>query len=455
MAYDPATGEMVLFGGYGEGIGALGETWTYNGSTWTEQSPANSPPPSESPAMAYDPATGEMVLFGGVNGQSTIFNETWTYNGSAWTEQSPASSPSARYGASMAYDSETGEVVMFGGLGEAGSFLAETWIYNGSSWSEQSLTPSPPARIGAAMGYDSATGQVVLFGGLGEADPFLGDTWTYQQIKAFPSISTSASGSVAAGGKVHDEATLSGGSSPGGSIVFKLYGPDDESCTSVPAHISPTVTVSGDGNYESGEFRPPTPGVYRWVASYSGDSGNEAMVGACGEAGETVTISSDPVPPNDPTPPSVAGPSAPQQERPPAGVISAALTPPPAASVASAAIPADVEIIGAGDTIAVHGKTALVSITCRLAASCTGVVDLRSFAYNTSGGLVYSRKQYTIPAGKTTTVLMVLAKAGRKLLSHGTHASAYLYLHPSGGLPAGTPYVGGEILLVLHDRHRS
>ncbi len=57
-------------------------------------------------------------------------------------------------------------------------------------------------------------------------------------------------------------------------------------------------------------------------------------------------------------------------------------------------------------------------------------------------------------AGETTTVAMSLVKTGMKLLSHHKHARAYLYLHPSGGLPAGTAYVGGEILLALNRRQR-
>ena len=64
MAYDAATGTVVLFGGDGSS-GDLGDTWTWNGTTWTEQTPATSPPARESATMAYDAATGTVVLFGG------------------------------------------------------------------------------------------------------------------------------------------------------------------------------------------------------------------------------------------------------------------------------------------------------------------------------------------------------------------------------------------------------
>ena len=44
--------------------------------------------------MAYDPVTGQLVLFGGYRvGGDIDFNDTWTYDGTTWTEQSPATSP--------------------------------------------------------------------------------------------------------------------------------------------------------------------------------------------------------------------------------------------------------------------------------------------------------------------------------------------------------------------------
>ena len=42
MAYDAANGTVVLFGGEGR-LGTLGDTWTWNGTTWTEQTPGDQP----------------------------------------------------------------------------------------------------------------------------------------------------------------------------------------------------------------------------------------------------------------------------------------------------------------------------------------------------------------------------------------------------------------------------
>ena len=131
-----------------------------------------------------------------------------------------------------------------------------------------------------------------------------------------------------------------------------------------------------------------------------------------------------------------------------------ATTSPPPSSVARAAVPAappGVAIIGDGDTVAVHGKSALVPVTCRSAAPCTGSVDLQSRAYDSGGQVLYAHIRFTIGSRKRVVLALALRKAGRKLLNHHKHAPAYLYVHPTGGLPAGTPYVGGKVQLALRD----
>jgi hypothetical protein len=62
--------------------------------------------------MAYDAATGQLVLFGGFVG-GTYLNDTWTWDGTNWTQQNPTTSPSPREGLSMAYDDAIGLVVLF------------------------------------------------------------------------------------------------------------------------------------------------------------------------------------------------------------------------------------------------------------------------------------------------------------------------------------------------------
>jgi hypothetical protein len=94
---------------------------------------------------------------------------------------------------------------------------------------------------------------------------------------------------ITIGGSVTDTATLSGGNNPTGTITFKVYGPNDATCSGATVFTS-TVTVNGNGNYTSGTFTPGAVGTYRWIASYSGDAKNTASSGACGDQNEQVVV---------------------------------------------------------------------------------------------------------------------------------------------------------------------
>ena len=114
----------------------------------------------------------------------------------------------------------------------------------------------------------------------------LGETSTVAQ--ATPTISTEAT-DAAIGSAIEDVATLAGGHGAGGKITFDVYGPDDANCSGTVAE-SVEVNVTGDGYYASGDFTPAEAGEYRWVASYSGDTENEAVIGACNGTDETSVV---------------------------------------------------------------------------------------------------------------------------------------------------------------------
>lgn len=80
MASDPATGNVILFGGETTGYPAtvLQDTWAWDGSDWVEESPAAHPPARLWASMAPDPATGNVVLFSGYSG-SRMLHDTWTW----------------------------------------------------------------------------------------------------------------------------------------------------------------------------------------------------------------------------------------------------------------------------------------------------------------------------------------------------------------------------------------
>ena len=102
-------------------------------------------------------------------------------------------------------------------------------------------------------------------------------------------IVTQASPSVAVGGQLTDTATLTGGTSPTGTVTFVLFGPDDATCAGPPAFTS-TKTVTGTGTYTSDPFTTTVPGTYRWRATYSGDANHAGAATPCDDPAETVTV---------------------------------------------------------------------------------------------------------------------------------------------------------------------
>ena len=103
-----------------------------------------------------------------------------------------------------------------------------------------------------------------------------------------PTIVTTPSGSVTAGGSVSDQATLSAGDSPTGTITFKLYGPNDSSCSTAIQTATVPVTT-GDGTYSTPSYTLSTAGTYYWTASYSGDAKNPSVSEGCGAEQVVVT----------------------------------------------------------------------------------------------------------------------------------------------------------------------
>lgn len=184
MAYDPAIGKVILYGGWNGSSTStvMSDTWSWNGTAWTKLTPTTNPGPLAFGSMVWDNALGKLVLFGGAtapgnskefnsNGGSftgaapTVSNQTWTFDGTTWTKLTPATSPSARSAFAAGYDTGAGKVVLFGGYDGTGTTLGDTWTFDGTTWTQQAPVNAPAAASGAAMAYDSALGGLVMFGG--------------------------------------------------------------------------------------------------------------------------------------------------------------------------------------------------------------------------------------------------------------------------------------------------
>ena len=109
MAYDAFTQEMVEFGGIGV-CGGCNDTYVLSAGRWLDlPASQNTAPPSRSwSSMAYDPALQEIVLFGGESYAGQPLGDTWTFNGTVWSQLAPAQAPAPRWSAGLAWDGQDG-----------------------------------------------------------------------------------------------------------------------------------------------------------------------------------------------------------------------------------------------------------------------------------------------------------------------------------------------------------
>jgi hypothetical protein len=182
MASDPALGGIVLFGGCNSTSSAgFSDTWLFSNGSWSDiGAPFLSTPPARwGASMAFDPADGYLVLFGGRNA-SALYSDTWVLSATAarswagWSHLTPISAPSARAFATAFYDPVSSSVVLFGGgcvacgTGSA-NWLAnnETWSYSGGAWTNESSTAgtSPGTLMTGYAAWDPSLGGGVYFGG--------------------------------------------------------------------------------------------------------------------------------------------------------------------------------------------------------------------------------------------------------------------------------------------------
>ena len=179
LAYYPPRHELVLFGGDQAGT-VFGGTWTRTGTIWTKRHPARSPSARTGAAVAWDPATGQLLLFGGSTRPGTdggFLGDTWSWNGTTWRLLHPAVSPPARHNADMIYDAASGNVILFGCYDCA--YLGDTWAWNGAIWTQLHPVASPAPRDSESLAYDAATRKAILFGGYNSSAGRLSGTWAW------------------------------------------------------------------------------------------------------------------------------------------------------------------------------------------------------------------------------------------------------------------------------------
>jgi hypothetical protein len=176
MAYDDEDQCVVLYGGYNGTSGYFADTWSWNGTAWAALPSSGSPPAREKAVMAYDPSTDSLVLFGGdvcpvgcFAGPGTVFlGDTWSFQGGSWTNltSTAGAGPSPRCCSASAYDGATGEFLVTTGGNAPGLVYQGMWGFGPAHQSGLVITSTPisPSSPVAGEGW---TIEVGVAGGSG------------------------------------------------------------------------------------------------------------------------------------------------------------------------------------------------------------------------------------------------------------------------------------------------
>ena len=215
--------------------------------------------------MAYDPATGDVVMFGGDGASGQPLADTWLWDGSAWSPALAASHPPARYGAQMAWDPQSQRVILLGGTGGSGcasgdrgdgvgssgaacTQLQDAWAWDGSDWSQLDLGSGARqvgyySLEGASMATDPASGRIVLVTDGNPAAQLLPDQGVESSGGAAVGTATAVAGSSGGG-----SACVAAGGGPCGSPATPPSGisvpPVETACPAAGGCTSPTCDAA-------------------------------------------------------------------------------------------------------------------------------------------------------------------------------------------------------------------
>ena len=153
MTTDTSRGVVVLY--------QPDHTWEWNGENWNEVPDAQTPEIYYTD-IAYDPASGAILLFGGSDDQGLLLGDTWRFQNGKWTRLSPANAPLVRSSIELYTDPVTGHAMLFGGDDGVTAF-GDLWRWTGDSWAMEEICSSPPAGLwGPAGDYDVRRGTFMV-----------------------------------------------------------------------------------------------------------------------------------------------------------------------------------------------------------------------------------------------------------------------------------------------------
>ena len=190
MVYDSRRGCSILFGGQGQLGVVFGDTWIYGGGRWKQCRFWwwNRPAARCGHSMAFDEATGKVVLFGGINQLFLSLGDTWLFDGASWQKVRGPGPPARRY-AAFAYDPDLRGCVLHGGAwDDAGRIqYGDTWLFRNDAWTQLPTDFDTDNRDDHGLAYHRAAKKLIMLEGVGGARGVLArDDVGWQPVDAIP-----------------------------------------------------------------------------------------------------------------------------------------------------------------------------------------------------------------------------------------------------------------------------
>src|SRR5690606_38437828 len=105
---------------------------------WLQAFPATVPPAVTRRAMCYHPVLNKIIAFGGTDAMGQGNGETWTFDGTDWTQMNlTGPTPPPRSGAQILANYNRNVAVLFGGQDPFTlEILNDIWEHDGTQWRE-------------------------------------------------------------------------------------------------------------------------------------------------------------------------------------------------------------------------------------------------------------------------------------------------------------------------------
>ncbi len=178
MAWDPALNAMVLMPSSSSGA----DTWTWSGDHWIDHRQTDPYLPTGVLALAFDPGTQALMAvgFGNVVGPGIgAVIQSWKWDGATWRQIVTSHVPTAYGILGLVWDPVTARFVFFG-EGPLTNSPTSRWVWTGSDWTQLVSVPAP--RIIEGQLTEENTSAVLLVGEVsaapGAITPIEVWTWT-------------------------------------------------------------------------------------------------------------------------------------------------------------------------------------------------------------------------------------------------------------------------------------